>query len=54
MEEQEKKIYCWVEYIDDYNYRHLTPIQEEKDLKYLQKNYNVLRIEDRDTQVDFS
>ena len=29
----------WVEYVDDYSIKHLTPIQNENDLKYLQKNY---------------
>jgi len=43
--EKEQKIYCWVEYIDDYNDKHLAPIQEKNELQYIQNNYNVINIE---------
>lgn len=42
--ENEEKIYCWVEYIDDYNYKHLAPIREEEDFKYIKNTYNIVAV----------
>jgi hypothetical protein len=43
--EENEIIYCWVRYIDDYNYIHLAPIEKENDLDYIKENYNILNIE---------
>ncbi len=44
----------WVEYIDDYNTKHLTLVQNKEDLKYLQNSYRATIIETSDRQFDFS
>ena len=43
--DNENVINYWVEYIDDYNDKHLTTIQKEVDLKYIQNNYDIINIE---------
>ena len=45
-EEEKVQIPYWVvEYIDDYSNKHLTPIKDMVDLKYLQNNYHATIIE---------
>ena len=44
IEESLKSPYWWVEYIDDYGYRHLAKIKDKKNLKFLQSNYSVINI----------
>lgn len=42
MDENEQNVSIpnwWVEYIDDYNIKHLTPVQDINSLQYLQNNY---------------
>lgn len=43
-EEIIKPPYWWVEYIDDYGYKHLATIKDEAYLKYLQTNYSVTSV----------
>ena len=43
--EDNKIIYCWVKYIDDYNYMHLAPIQKKNDFDYIRNNYYIVEIE---------
>lgn len=35
----------WVEYVDDYNNKHLAPIQDKTYLNYLQDNYRAVVVE---------
>lgn len=35
----------WVEYIDDYNTKHLAPVQDKTYLNFLQENYSITNIE---------
>ena len=45
MDRNEQNLQWWVEYIDDYNTKHLAPIQDKIYLQYLQSNYKVTIIE---------
>lgn len=43
--DNENIIYYWVEYIDDYNNKHLAPIQKEQELIYVKDNYDIINIQ---------
>ena len=45
MDRNKQKSQWWVEYIDDYNIKHLTLIQDKVYLQYLQNNYKVTIVE---------
>ena len=45
MDEIEQKLQWWVEYIDDYDIKHLTSIRNKDDLDFLQNNYRIVNIE---------
>lgn len=43
----------WVEYVDDYNTRRLTFVQNKNDLKYLQNVYHATIVETLENKIDF-